>query len=128
MAKLEVELDNVSGVFKKKFEKAKDALNKIEAVVPGEVLKIANQAQREGKKRLQELSKKIQDSPVLEVLLTQAKTLLSDVDNQGEKVLHFLGIPSLKDFKELTKKVDALSRSTKKDPVKKTGNKTHKAA
>ncbi len=120
MAKLEVEMDNVSDVFKKKFEKAKDALNKIEAVVPPEILKVANQAQEEGKKRLQELSKKFQDSPVLEVVLAQLKTLLSDVDSQGEKILHFLGIPSLKDFRELSKKVDALSKAKK--------TKTHKTS
>ncbi|HLD73853.1 MAG TPA: hypothetical protein VJB34_03020 [Bdellovibrionota bacterium] len=119
MAKLEVELENVSDVFKKKFEKAKDVLNKIEAVVPPEVLKVASQAQKEGKKRLQELSKKVQDSAVLDVALTQFKTLLSDVDQQSEKVLHFFGIPTLKDFNELSKKVDALTKEKKKESVKK---------
>ena len=89
MAKLEVEMDNVSDVFKKKFERAKDALSKIEGVVPPEILKVASQAQEEGKKRLQD-------------------------------ILHFLGIPSLKDFKELSKKVDALSKAKK--------TKTHKAS
>ena len=99
MAKLEVELENVSDVFKKKFEKAKDVLNKIEAVVPPEVLKVASQAQKEGKKRL--------------------KTLLSDVDQQSEKIFHFFGIPTLKDFNELSKKVDALTKEKKKESVKK---------
>ena len=114
MAKLVVNMNNVSDVFKNKIEKAKKAMNQFDFVVPTDLDKffeLTAKAHSEGKKRITELSHKLSHYPFFEILLNQAKTVLTDMDEQGEKVLHLLGIPTMKDFNKLSKKVDRLVHS-----------------
>ena len=108
MAKLVVNLENVSEVLKKK----------IDYVLPPELSKDLSKlfdktisAQKEGKKRLNDFSKKLSHYPFLAVLTHQAKSFVEELPDHSEKILHYLGIPTLKDFDKLSKKVDHLSKS-----------------
>ncbi len=85
MARLEVELDNITDVLKKKWTQARNTLEKLDVHLPTDLNKLLESTslvQKEGKERL-------------------------------EKILHFLGIPTLRDFEKLNKKVDQLSKSKK---------------
>ncbi|MBI2026207.1 MAG: hypothetical protein HYS98_00105 [Deltaproteobacteria bacterium] len=112
MAKLVVNLDNVSEVLKKKFD----------YVLPKDISKdvsklfdLTAHAQKEGKKRLAEISKKLSGYPLLHVVAVQASSFLTQLPDQSEKVLHFLGIPTLKDYDKLSQKVETLSKKTVKN-------------
>ena len=77
MARLEVELDNITDVLKKKWNKAKNTLEKIDIQVP------------------------------------------TDLSQLLQSAYHFLGVPSLRDFEKLNKKVDQLSKSKTSKTAKK---------